>query len=378
MAKKIRFPLEMKHGVKVRNLTELVQNFSLDRIIFYLLNGKILVWLRDRNLESIAIKLEKLDSNEEHYLEKICAIFDIKYNGNMFVDVKKIKNRNKKLKKLSEYTIDKKYFEVIDDIAFDQKELNELVEEIDVICLCGDSFDIPLEKQGVTYIGINNPTVVIKSNEKIDWQEKNITLFKVEYDENYKKILLDSEINEEEIIEEFDEIINETTIEKFEKLIIDINKADKLSMDFIKNKNISLLLIYNYEELNEYGKIIIEQSDLQLNEWNYKYTSVNSFKEGKIKIKAAKELLGFCRMKEHRKEAYKFIFWSMLILCVDNKNKKEKLSLICDFARMLKILDDEMKDILKVIRILYYEKEDYNFKTQIVVSYFSQILELYN
>lgn len=48
MVKKIRFPLEMKDGIKVRDLEELRENFSLERILFYLADGKLEIWLRDR------------------------------------------------------------------------------------------------------------------------------------------------------------------------------------------------------------------------------------------------------------------------------------------------------------------------------------------
>ena len=36
MAKKVRFSLEMQNGIAVRRLEELKENFSLERILFYL------------------------------------------------------------------------------------------------------------------------------------------------------------------------------------------------------------------------------------------------------------------------------------------------------------------------------------------------------
>lgn len=84
-------------------------------------------------------------------------------------------------------------------------------------------------------------------------------------------------------------------------------------------------------------------------------------------------------MDENRKIAYKFIFWAMMVLSVDKTEKDEHLSLICDFARMLKITDDEMEDMLMVIKVLYHEEESgFEFKTETVPNIFSRVLCLYN
>ncbi len=185
---------------------------------------------------------------------------------------------------------------------------------------------------------------------------------------------------------------NDMRIVKFETLIKDLNKAaNRTVLSAIGSafrasiwqskicSNPSLLLIYDYDQLNDYAKVIIEQSSLYLTDWDNKYSAFDSFKDSKTKIDAAKELVRYCRIEERRKEAYKFIFWAMLVLTVDKTDKEEKLSLICDFSRMLKISDEEMMDILQVIKVLYHEeKEGFEFKSQTVPSYFSRALNLYN
>lgn len=69
----------------------------------------------------------------------------------------------------------------------------------------------------------------------------------------------------------------------------------------------------------------------------------------------------------------------MLVLTVDKTDEEEKLSLICDFSRMLKISDEEMMDILQVIKVIYHEQQEgFDFKTERVPYIFSRILNLYN
>ncbi|MCD8105015.1 MAG: hypothetical protein LUF35_08460 [Lachnospiraceae bacterium] len=47
MAKKVRFPLEMEDGVEVCGVEELREHFSLERVLAYIADGKMLTWLRD-------------------------------------------------------------------------------------------------------------------------------------------------------------------------------------------------------------------------------------------------------------------------------------------------------------------------------------------
>ena len=48
-----------------------------------------------------------------------------------------------------------------------------------------------------------------------------------------------------------------------------------------------------------------------------------------------------------------FIFWALMVLTVDNTDKEEKLSLICDFSRYLNVSDEEMQNIVKLIQAIY-------------------------
>lgn len=155
-----------------------------------------------------------------------------------------------------------------------------------------------------------------------------------------------------------------------------------------RTSNTTLTLIFDYDKLNNYGKIVIDFSRPLLLKFNSKgenkswireYPDTSHFKNSKNKMEAAKDFLTYCNEKGNREETYKFIFWAMMVLTVDKTNSEEHLSLICDFARMLKITDDEIEDILKVIKVIYHEeKSDVKLKTETVQNIFSCVLTLHN
>ena len=190
MAKKIRFPLEMKDGVEVRDLDGLKENFSLERVLFYLADGKLETWLRDRYMDELAEAVSGLDKEDAELNRKICDIFEVEYEEEDEADIEKAMERKRKMGLLEEYTDDKQYFDVVDQIAFDQDDLYDLLDEDEtVIYLCGDKFSIPLGKQGVSYIGVNNPTVVISSKEIMDFAAKGISFENVKFDGKYQNLL---------------------------------------------------------------------------------------------------------------------------------------------------------------------------------------------
>lgn len=91
---------------------------------------------------------------------------------------------------LKEYTSEQKYIDVEEKIAFNQDELYDLLDDgATDIYLCGDRFSIPLSKSGISYHGINNPTVVVNSKEEVNWEEKKISLSDVKFDEKYQQII---------------------------------------------------------------------------------------------------------------------------------------------------------------------------------------------
>ncbi len=204
MAKKIRFPLEMEQGVEVRSLDELRDSFSLARVLVYVSNRKLVTWLRDRYIDEIADAIECLDVNDSGFPKKVCEIFGIEYNEDITINIEKAEERNRRFGILKEYTTDKKFFDVVDNVAFTQDDIFDLLDERqNIIYLCGDTFTIPISKKGMTYIGINNPVVVVDVKEEVNWKEKEITLSGVRYDDKYQKIIEDADEKNRELIQGF-------------------------------------------------------------------------------------------------------------------------------------------------------------------------------
>lgn len=226
MAKKIRFPLEMKDGVEVRSIEELRENFSLEQVLSYLSNGKLETWLRDRYQNDIADAVSELNQEDAELGKKICNIFDVEYVEEDEVDIELLKERQRKTELLQNYTDEEKFFEVVDKIAFEQDDVYDLLDEgEDVIYLCGDSFSIPLSEKGISYIGVNNPTVVITSKEKVDFEGKGIRFENIRFDEKYQKILDESESKKEASLPKRDIKDAKTCYEKI-LIILDTLKYD--------------------------------------------------------------------------------------------------------------------------------------------------------
>lgn len=194
MAKKIRFPLEMNDGIEVRDLEGLKEHFSLERVLFYLEDGKLETWLRDHYEDELADEVVALDRQDSEFSRKLCEVFDVEYAVDEEVDLEKMRERKRKQERLNEIAGGEDYFDVVDQIAFEQDDLYDLLDEGETeIYLCEGKFSIPLGKKGVRYIGINDPTVVIASKEKVDFGKKGIRLENVRFDEKYQKLLDESE-----------------------------------------------------------------------------------------------------------------------------------------------------------------------------------------
>lgn len=188
MAKKIRFPLDMGNGVEVRTLEELQDNFSVEKVLGYYVDGKLVTWLKDRYLDDIANAIENLNPESSEITKQICDVFGVEYNKEM--DMEALRERNRKLDLLKEFSDKKEFVDVVDDIAFDQDDLYDLLDEgKSKIYLCGERFSIPLSKTNMQYIGINKPTVIINSTEEIDFTSKMIEFNDCVFDEKYQMLL---------------------------------------------------------------------------------------------------------------------------------------------------------------------------------------------
>ena len=145
---------------------------------------------------------------------------------------------------------------------------------------------------------------------------------------------------------------------KYETLIEDIDSNIRFPWGRSKGNNIALALIYDYEKCNEYAKVIMDKSSLgilELDRWKEDYPTYDEFKDPKRRIEASKRLVQLCRFYEKACEEYRFIFWALMILAVEKTDAEEHLALICDFAKMLGITEDEFDDIIQGIEIVCNE-----------------------
>ncbi len=136
--------------------------------------------------------------------------------------------------------------------------------------------------------------------------------------------------------------------------------------------------IYNYYNCNIYAQLIIfiTKNSFTISErWEIEDSYENTWGIEKNKSNARK-LVKLFKESEDDTERYRFIFWALMILTVDKTDVKEHLSLICDYAKMLDITDDEFEDIIRTIKIIYNQEESYNFRTETIPAYFKNLFDL--
>lgn len=203
---------------------------------------------------------------------------------------------------------------------------------------------------------------------------------------------------------------------KFEVLVEDINTALGARNYGEEYYNATLCFIYVYDKLNDFGKIVYNCSQLcfqiksgydYFSTWIEGYAGCNhwitnsreetnriaeAFKDGKKRNEAIKVMLKVLREGKWeedltlkrvtgrcwRGDAYRFIFWAMMVLVVDDTDKEEHLSAICDFARMLRLTDDEVLDIANVIKIVTQDETAEELKNDSVKTIFEKVINLYN
>lgn len=174
----IKKPLEMKNGVQVRNITDLKENFDIEKIISYFLNGKLMTWLQDRYYEEEEEAVSKLSSNDSELAKKLCEIFGVEYETENQIDVEKLTRRNERLTKLKQFTDDSEIIKNIDFVAFNQEELADLYDnDAQKIYLCEGEFCIPKSKNHIDYIIVGYPKVkrISEDERKILGDEKKCT-----------------------------------------------------------------------------------------------------------------------------------------------------------------------------------------------------------
>lgn len=176
MAKKIRFSLEMENGTKIRTLDELRENFSLTKVVEYFDNQKLFHWLEDRYYTEQVEKLKQLNREDADFYRKICHIFEVEYREKD-EDIDEKLEVEKRKAQLKQFTDDKTVLEHVHQVAFNQDELYDLLDDnISDIYLCGEIFRIPLAKENVSYIGVNTPIIRVDPQNVLTGKRKKFIL----------------------------------------------------------------------------------------------------------------------------------------------------------------------------------------------------------
>lgn len=194
MAKKIKFPLEMKDGKKVRTIEEFRKYFDPEKTMMYFLNGKLLGWLEDRHYDKYYETVCKIDSKKDNVLQRICEALEIEFSidASEAIDLKKVEINNQKIEKIRQYVDDKKILEQLDYIAMNQKDLDKLIKKsCSKIYLFEKNFVLPNSISNLSVVGINNPIVDIDSEGLIDFASRNVYFSGTIFGSKYQKLIDD-------------------------------------------------------------------------------------------------------------------------------------------------------------------------------------------
>lgn len=167
MAKKIKFPLEFSNGVKVRTLEELQEYADVETILRYYHNKKLKIWLEARDYNEIVSQIISIDTSDASYVNTLCNILGIEYE-NLDVEVHEIQKNEEKLNRLRCLTSDENILANVENIVFNQQDLDELViQKPELIYLCADenqSYTINKELKNIRYIGLfGKPSIQVET-----------------------------------------------------------------------------------------------------------------------------------------------------------------------------------------------------------------------
>lgn len=133
--------------------------------------------------------------------------------------------------------------------------------------------------------------------------------------------------------------------------------------------NLALALIFDYNRMNNYGKAIMTHTLPFCGEYR-PHLSVQCER----KIDTAKKIVSLMNGLHYRQDAYLLIFWSMMILVLDKTDLEKHLSIICDFAQLIKISDEEIEEILQVVLFALGDRETKpEFKSKYVIQLYRDI-----
>ena len=193
MARKVKFPLELKDGYLARsNIEEVREHFDLEKIIAQFHNGRLKIWLDDHYLPEMAAQVAALDADVPDLAAELCAILGAEGVATDHVDSCLIQKREEKRQRLSQYTTNPILCDMAECAAFEQSDLDRLIKEgAQEIILCNEKFHIPLNVKNKTYLGVGNAVAVIDSKTAVDFEALGIRFVDLSFDEKYREAVAD-------------------------------------------------------------------------------------------------------------------------------------------------------------------------------------------
>ncbi|ANR69604.1 hypothetical protein AXF19_00375 [Selenomonas sp. oral taxon 126] len=196
MARKVKFPLDLKDGYQARsNIEEVRTYFDIEKIIAQFHNGKLKIWLEDHYLPAEAEQVGALDGNAPDLAQRLCTILGVTDVPTENVDTKTvqtIQRREERRHRLSQYTTNQILCDMAEFATFEQSDLDRLIKEgAQEIILCNASFRIPLNVKNKTYLGVGKAVAVIDSKTAVDFETLGIRFVDVPFDEKYLETIAD-------------------------------------------------------------------------------------------------------------------------------------------------------------------------------------------
>ena len=193
MARKVKFPLELRDGYLARsNIEEVRAHFDLEKIIAQFHNGRLKIWLEDHYLSEMAEQVAALDGDALDLAAQLCTILGVEGVATENVDSSLIQKREEKRQRLSQYTTNPILCDMAEFAAFEQSDLDRLIKEgAQEIILCKENFRIPLNVKNKTYLGVGNAVAVIDSKTAVDFETLGVRFVDLPFDEKYREAVAD-------------------------------------------------------------------------------------------------------------------------------------------------------------------------------------------
>ncbi len=141
--------------------------------------------------------------------------------------------------------------------------------------------------------------------------------------------------------------------------------------------NIALVLLFDYDELNDYAKIIVDKTQaFFLTSGSYDYKLNKKLTIGKYEIpetfdeykrKGFIEELLLLKENEHNEpEFFRLIFWALMIMAVDKKTAAKKLQDICEYAKLFGFDGKTVLFIFKMINVVLGNKKAKKYNVDMI------------